>query len=134
MRRHHAISPGFSGHYQDLGTSSSNPHDSACNVILSVVRVIADVSLIEGQKLCILYIDRSSSSAMVFSWPWCFNSSPAPHPVAGCSCLCRPAHANQCLECLFTTQHEKRIRLDELRFKNNSGRFIHNSQPAACSS
>ena len=37
MRRRHAISPGFSGHYQDLGISSLKRHDSACNIILSVV-------------------------------------------------------------------------------------------------
>ena len=37
MRRRHAISPGFPGHYQDLGISSTKRHDSACNLILSVV-------------------------------------------------------------------------------------------------
>ena len=37
IRRRHAISPGFSGHYQDLGKSSLKRHDSACNLILSAV-------------------------------------------------------------------------------------------------
>ena len=37
MRRRHAKSPEFSGHDQDLGVSSIDRHDSACNVILSVV-------------------------------------------------------------------------------------------------
>ena len=36
MRRHHTISPGFSGHYRDLGISSLTRHASACNVILSM--------------------------------------------------------------------------------------------------
>ena len=36
MRRHHAISPGFSGHYQDLRIPSRKRHDSACKLILSV--------------------------------------------------------------------------------------------------
>ena len=36
MRRRHAISPGFSGHYRDLGISSRKRHDSACKLILSV--------------------------------------------------------------------------------------------------
>ena len=36
MRRRHAISPGFCGHYQDLGTPSFKSHDYACNDILSV--------------------------------------------------------------------------------------------------
>ena len=41
MRQRHAISPGFFGHYQDLGISSLKRHDSAvCNCILSVGRVI----------------------------------------------------------------------------------------------
>ena len=38
MRRRHAISPGFAGHYQDLGISSLKGHDSACNLILSVAK------------------------------------------------------------------------------------------------
>ena len=38
MRRRHAISPGFAGHYQDLDTSSLARDDSACNFILSVAR------------------------------------------------------------------------------------------------
>ena len=33
MHRRHAISPGFTGHYHDLGTSSLKRHDSACNLI-----------------------------------------------------------------------------------------------------
>ena len=37
MRRRHAISPGFSDHYRDLGISSIKGHDSACTLILSVV-------------------------------------------------------------------------------------------------
>ena len=37
MRRHHAISPGFPAHYQDLGISSLKWHDSAYNLILSVL-------------------------------------------------------------------------------------------------
>ena len=36
MRRCHAISPGFSGHYRDLELSSLKWRDSAYNVILSV--------------------------------------------------------------------------------------------------
>ena len=36
MRRRHAISPGFSGHYRDLGISSLKRHDSVCNLIISV--------------------------------------------------------------------------------------------------
>ena len=36
MRRRHAISPDFSGHYQDLGMSSLKRSDSASNIILSV--------------------------------------------------------------------------------------------------
>ena len=36
MCRCHAISPGCSGHCQDLGISSLTGHDSACNLILSV--------------------------------------------------------------------------------------------------
>ena len=36
MRRRHAISPGFSGHYQDLGIASRKKHDSACKLVLSV--------------------------------------------------------------------------------------------------
>ena len=39
MRRRHAISPGCSGHYQDLGISSLTRHGSACNSILSVDRL-----------------------------------------------------------------------------------------------
>ena len=36
MRRHHAISPGFSGHYQDLGIISSlQGHHYACNLFLA---------------------------------------------------------------------------------------------------
>ena len=35
MRRHHAISPGFSGHNGDLGISSRKRHVSACKLILS---------------------------------------------------------------------------------------------------
>ena len=31
-------SPGFSGHYEDLGISSLKRHDSACNLILGVAR------------------------------------------------------------------------------------------------
>ena len=38
MRRHHAISPGFSGHYRDLGIWSRKRHVSACSLILSVGR------------------------------------------------------------------------------------------------
>ena len=37
MRRRHAISPGFSGHYQDLGIASLKLHASACNLIISLV-------------------------------------------------------------------------------------------------
>ena len=40
MRRCHAISPGFTGHYRDLGISNRKMHDSACNIILSVVNEI----------------------------------------------------------------------------------------------
>ena len=36
MRRPHAISPGFYGHYQDLGMSSLTSRVSVCNLILSV--------------------------------------------------------------------------------------------------
>ena len=36
MRRRHTTSPGFSGHYQDLGISNLKSHDTACNFILSV--------------------------------------------------------------------------------------------------
>jgi hypothetical protein len=36
MRRRHAISPGFFGHYQDLGMLSLKRHGSAGNRILSV--------------------------------------------------------------------------------------------------
>ena len=36
MRRRHAVSPGFSGHYQDLGIPNLKGHDSACNLIVSV--------------------------------------------------------------------------------------------------
>ena len=36
MRRRHVTSPGFSGHYQDIGISSLKEHDSTCNLILSV--------------------------------------------------------------------------------------------------
>ena len=37
MRRRHAISPGFSGNYRDLGIPSRKRHASACKLILSVV-------------------------------------------------------------------------------------------------
>ena len=37
MRRHHAMSPGCSGHYQGLRISSSPMNSSACNFIISVV-------------------------------------------------------------------------------------------------
>ena len=36
MRRCHATSPEFLGHYQDLGCSSSHIYDSAYHFILSV--------------------------------------------------------------------------------------------------
>ena len=39
VRRRHAISPEFSGHYHDLGISSLKGHDSACNFILRVPNV-----------------------------------------------------------------------------------------------
>ena len=42
MRRRHAILPGFSGHYPDLGILSRKRHDSACKLILSVVSVTRD--------------------------------------------------------------------------------------------
>ena len=36
MRRRHAISPGFSGHYRDLGIWRRKSHDSAYKLIVSV--------------------------------------------------------------------------------------------------
>ena len=39
LRRRQVLSPGFSGHYQDLGTTSLTWHDSACNCIRSVARL-----------------------------------------------------------------------------------------------
>ena len=38
VRRRHAISTVFAGQYQDVGSSSIKRHDSACNIILCVVR------------------------------------------------------------------------------------------------
>ena len=43
MRRYHAISPEFSGHYQNLGIASRKGHDSVCKLILSVVGGAAQV-------------------------------------------------------------------------------------------
>ena len=41
MRRRHAISPGCSDHYQDLGILSLKRHDSAvCNLTLSVESIL----------------------------------------------------------------------------------------------
>ena len=40
----HAIilSPGVSGHYHDLGISSLEVHDSACNLVISAVIILVD--------------------------------------------------------------------------------------------
>ena len=38
MRRRHAISPGFFDHYQDIGIGSRKRPNSACKLIVSVVR------------------------------------------------------------------------------------------------
>ena len=47
MRRCHARSSGFSGHYQDLGISSKG-HDSACKLIVSVVAQASESIVMSG--------------------------------------------------------------------------------------
>ena len=49
MCRRHAISPGFSGHFQYLDISSLKMHDLACNVILSVDRLAHVAGRLTGE-------------------------------------------------------------------------------------
>ena len=46
MRRRHVISPGISGHYQDLGNLSSKMHDSACNYLFLAWRLHIEPNIV----------------------------------------------------------------------------------------
>ena len=52
-RRRHAISPGFSGHYRDVGNSSRKRHGSACKLILSVAALRFDARYWGG--VCVMF-------------------------------------------------------------------------------
>ena len=94
----HAISPGCSGHNQNLGISGLKGHDFACNFILSVgsrpPQEYRDACDVMDGGVCNVDVDECSSSPCVHGALCLHSATDSSVPYDAFRCVCAAGFAN----------------------------------------